>query len=88
MRRGRAEGDEVTEEVEDDTASESDDVAATAEANGEVELTDDRFQQLSTAEQFILTLTEEGMGKRASGVRLSPYGKGREGTHRPPSAQG
>ncbi|RYZ13645.1 MAG: DNA gyrase subunit A [Alphaproteobacteria bacterium] len=82
----RAEGDEATDEIEDDTASDGDDSAASAEANGEVELTDERFQQLSTAEQFILTLTEEGMGKRASAFDYRRTGRGGKGliAHRLP----
>jgi len=79
----RAEGEEAVEEVEDDAASEGENGA---EANGEVELTEERFEQLSAAEQFILTLTEEGMGKRASSFDYRRTGRGGKGliAHRLP----
>ncbi len=82
----RAEGEDGVEEVEDDTASDSDDASSSAEANGEVELSDDRFAQLGKAEQFILTLTEEGMGKRASAFDYRRTGRGGKGliAHRLP----
>jgi DNA gyrase subunit A len=56
------------------------------EANGEVELSDERFAQLQKAEQFILTLTEEGMGKRASAFDYRRTGRGGKGliAHRLP----
>jgi DNA gyrase subunit A len=80
----RAEGDEAAEEVEETT--DGDDASAVAEANGEVELTEDRFLQLQAAEQFILTLTEEGMGKRASAFDYRRTGRGGKGliAHRLP----
>ncbi|MFT3724952.1 MAG: DNA gyrase subunit A [Hyphomonadaceae bacterium] len=80
----RAEGDEATEEVEE--AADGDDAGAAAEANGEVELNEERFAQLGKAEQFILTLTEEGMGKRASAFDYRRTGRGGKGliAHRLP----
>ena len=82
----RAEGEEATEEVEEDTSSDGDDSAPSAEANGEVELSEERFGQLQQAEQFILTLTEEGMGKRASAFDYRRTGRGGKGliAHRLP----
>jgi DNA gyrase subunit A len=74
----RAEGEEAAEVVEEDTSSEGDE-ATTAADNGEVELTEERFAQLQKAEQFILTLTEEGMGKRASAFDYRRTGRGGKG---------
>jgi DNA gyrase subunit A len=80
----RAEGEPV-EEAEDE-AADSEDAAASSDGNGEVELTDDRFQQLAKAEEFILTLTQEGMGKRASAFDYRRTGRGGKGliAHRLP----
>jgi DNA gyrase subunit A len=77
----RAEGEEGVEEVEEDTADDGEEAApaADAAANGEVELSEERFNQLSTAEQFILTLTQEGMGKRASAFDYRRTGRGGKG---------
>jgi DNA gyrase subunit A len=56
------------------------------DANGDVELSEERFAQLQKAEQFILTLTEEGMGKRASAFDYRRTGRGGKGliAHRLP----
>jgi DNA gyrase subunit A len=76
----RADG-EAVEEADDD-ASDGDEAAA----SGEVELTDERFQQLAAREEFILTLTQEGMGKRASAFDYRRTGRGGKGliAHRLP----
>jgi DNA gyrase subunit A len=80
----RAEGEPVEEAEEE--AADGEDAAAAPDANGEVELTDDRFQQLAKAEEFILTLTQEGMGKRASAFDYRRTGRGGKGliAHRLP----
>jgi DNA gyrase subunit A len=79
----RAEGEEGLEEVEEVEESSTDGEGASpageASATGEVELSDERFAQLSAAEQFILTLTEEGMGKRASAFDYRRTGRGGKG---------
>ena len=79
----RAEGEEIVEDVEaeEDAAADGDDAAPSqdAESNGEVELTEDRFGALSLAEQFILTITDEGMGKRASAFDYRRTGRGGKG---------
>ena len=75
----RAEGDESVEESEDDTGADDGEAAPTADASGEVELSDDRFAQLQVAEQFILTITDEGMGKRASAFDYRRTGRGGKG---------
>jgi DNA gyrase subunit A len=80
----RADGEPVDEAEEE--AADAEDAAGSADANGEVELTDDRFQQLAKAEEFILTLTQEGMGKRASAYDYRRTGRGGKGliAHRLP----
>jgi DNA gyrase subunit A len=79
----RAEGEEGLEEAEEveDTSADGEGASAAGEASptGEVELSDERFAQLSAAEQFILTLTEEGMGKRASAFDYRRTGRGGKG---------
>ncbi len=75
----RAEGEEAVEATEEDTSSPDGEETAAAADNGEVELTDERFAQLQAAEQFILTLTEEGMGKRASAFDYRRTGRGGKG---------
>ncbi len=69
-----AEGEEAA--VEEDTGA---DDGASAEGNGEVELSDERFGALAGNEQFILTLTQEGMGKRASTYDYRRTGRGGKG---------
>ncbi|MDP3737607.1 MAG: DNA gyrase subunit A [Hyphomonadaceae bacterium] len=83
----RAEGEEVSEEAVEEADAE--DAAAPADGNGdagEVELSEERFAQLGEAEQFILTLTREGMGKRASAFDYRRTGRGGKGliAHRLP----
>ncbi len=86
----RAEGEDVTEEVEEEADAGGDGEeaapAAEADATGEVELSEERFAQLLAAEQFILTLTQEGMGKRASAFDYRRTGRGGKGliAHRLP----
>jgi DNA gyrase subunit A len=79
----RAEGEDGLEEADtaEDTSADGEGAAPAgeADANGEVELSDERFAQLSAAEQFILTLTEEGMGKRASAFDYRRTGRGGKG---------
>jgi DNA gyrase subunit A len=86
----RAEGEEVAEEAEEevDAGGDGEEAAPSAEAdtNGDVELSDERFAELQKAEQFILTLTQEGMGKRASAFDYRRTGRGGKGliAHRLP----
>lgn len=83
----RAEGDDTSEtEIEEDVPSESEEPAQAVDGGGEVELSDERFAQLQAAEQFILTLTEDGMGKRASAFDYRRAGRGGKGiiAHRLP----
>ncbi|HVY88168.1 MAG TPA: DNA gyrase C-terminal beta-propeller domain-containing protein, partial [Hyphomonadaceae bacterium] len=85
----RAEGEEGVEETDEEVDTGSDGEEAAPAANGEageVELSEDRFNHLAKAEQFILTLTQEGMGKRASAFDYRRTGRGGKGliAHRLP----
>jgi len=86
----RAEGEDVTEEAEEevDAAGDGEEPApaANGDSGGEVELSEDRFNALQAAEQFIMTLTQEGMGKRASAFDYRRTGRGGKGliAHRLP----
>ncbi|MDZ4761443.1 MAG: DNA gyrase subunit A [Alphaproteobacteria bacterium] len=67
--------DEVDEEIEGDDAAES---GATIQS-AEMALSDDRIAELQAGEQFILTLTQDGMGKRASAYDYRVTGRGGKG---------
>lgn len=75
--RRTSEEDEVVEEAE---ATEGD-----AE-EGAVALTEERLSELREGEEFILTITDEGMGKRASSYDYRRTGRGGKGliAHRLP----
>ncbi|GFZ78632.1 DNA gyrase subunit A [Elstera cyanobacteriorum] len=45
----------------------------------QVNLTDDRFQELQAVEQFLLTVTERGFGKRSSAYEYRKTGRGGQG---------
>ncbi len=49
------------------------------EADGPAELTSERFAQLSGLEQFVLTLSEKGFGKRSSSYEYRTSGRGGKG---------
>ncbi len=57
-------------------ASEPDD---TAEAGAAIELGEKRYVELSAAEQFVLTLSERGFGKRSSSYEYRTTGRGGKG---------
>jgi DNA gyrase subunit A len=86
----RAEGEDVTEEAEEEVEAAGDGEepapAANGDSGGEVELNEERFSALQSAEQFIMTLTQEGMGKRASAFDYRRTGRGGKGliAHRLP----
>jgi DNA gyrase subunit A len=86
----RAEGEEVTEEAEEEVEAGADGEepapAVNGDSGGDVELSEDRFSALQSAEQFIMTLTQEGMGKRASAFDYRRTGRGGKGliAHRLP----
>ncbi|MEP7210913.1 MAG: DNA gyrase C-terminal beta-propeller domain-containing protein, partial [Alphaproteobacteria bacterium] len=78
----RAEGDEAVEEEVEDVVEEAPegDGSATAPADGgEVTLAPARIAELEAAEEFILTLTQDGMGKRASAFDYRITGRGGKG---------
>jgi len=53
--------------------------AEAEEANGEVSLSSDRYVEMSAAEQFVLTTTEQGYGKRSSSFEFRVSGRGGKG---------
>ena len=66
-----AEGEEVaavTADAEDNEA-----------VSGSFELAADRFQQMAAAEQFVLTVSERGFGKRSSAYEYRTSGRGGKG---------
>ena len=50
---------------------------------GSIELGEQRYVELSAAEQFVLTVSENGFGKRTSSYEYRTTGRGRQ-RHRPP----
>ena len=50
-----------------------------AEGEGEAELTPDRYAELSAKEQFVLTVSERGYGKRTSSYEYRISGRGGKG---------
>ncbi len=78
----RREGDEEADEAEDEAEIEveaEEGAGEGAPANGEVVLSEQRIAELQAAEEFILTLTEDGMGKRASAYDYRVTGRGGKG---------
>jgi DNA gyrase subunit A len=53
--------------------------AEAEESNGEVSLSSDRYVEMSAAEQFVLTTTEQGYGKRSSSFEFRVSGRGGKG---------
>jgi DNA gyrase subunit A len=49
------------------------------EANGAIELGERRYVELSEAEQFVLTVSEKGFGKRSSSYQYRTTGRGGKG---------
>ena len=50
-----------------------------AETNGGIELGEQRYVELSAAEQFVLTVSERGFGKRSSSYEYRTTGRGGKG---------
>lgn len=67
----RRQGDEADVPV----VSDDEDMAG----NAEITLSDDRFQQLAGAEEFILTVSQTGLGKRTSSYEYRVTGRGGKG---------
>jgi DNA gyrase subunit A len=68
-RGGNGEGEEVADEAEE----------APAESVGAIELGERRYVELSAAEQFVLTISERGFGKRSSSYEYRTSGRGGKG---------
>jgi DNA gyrase subunit A len=68
-RGGNGEAEEVAEEAEE----------GATEAAGAIELGERRYVELSAAEQFVLTISERGFGKRSSSYEYRTAGRGGKG---------
>jgi DNA gyrase subunit A len=55
------------------------DAEEVTEASGAIELGQERYAALSAAEQFVLTITENGFGKRTSSYEYRTTGRGGKG---------
>ncbi|MDO8980019.1 MAG: DNA gyrase subunit A [Afipia sp.] len=65
----------VAGEVASDETIEAD----TEESSASVQLSQDRYAQMSAAEQFVLTISENGYGKRSSSFEYRTTGRGGKG---------
>ena len=65
VRRGMNEDEEMQTDAE--------------EANGAIELGEKRYVEMSAAEQFVLTISEHGYGKRSSSYEYRTTGRGGKG---------
>jgi DNA gyrase subunit A len=63
----------------DEAAANGDAAAGDEEAEGEGELTPERYAMMSAAEQVILTLSQNGFGKRSSSFEYRVTGRGGKG---------
>jgi len=71
----RAQGEEIADAVpEADVEAEEDEEPA-----GDAELTSERFAELGGKEQFVLTVSEKGFGKRTSSYEYRTSGRGGKG---------
>ncbi|HVZ53789.1 MAG TPA: DNA gyrase subunit A [Pseudolabrys sp.] len=73
IRRGTAEEEQAAPEAEE--AHENGENGAT----GAIELGEQRYVELSAAEQFVLTISERGFGKRSSSFEYRTTGRGGKG---------
>ncbi len=71
VRRGLGEEEPGAPEVAEEGAE--------AEATGAIELGEQRYVELSTAEQLVLTVSERGFGKRTSSFEYRTTGRGGKG---------
>ena len=60
----------------DDVDASADD---TDDSEGEALLSDERYAQMGAAEQFVLTIADDGLGKRSSSYRYPTKGRGGKG---------
>jgi DNA gyrase subunit A len=75
LRRASAVRRGLNEEAEEAVDAEPD----TDEAEGAIELGEQRYVELSAAEQFVLTISERGYGKRTSSFEYRTTGRGGKG---------
>jgi DNA gyrase subunit A len=71
-------GEEAEESAAEAGAAEAEE-AQEAAANDAIELGEQRYVELSEAEQFVLTVSENGMGKRTSSYNYRTTGRGGKG---------
>jgi DNA gyrase subunit A len=62
-----------------EAAAESEAEVETEEATGAIELGEQRYVEMSAAEQFVLTVSERGFGKRSSCYQYRTTGRGGKG---------
>jgi len=74
VRRGNGESEEAQEAQEAEEAEEG-----VAESAGAIELGERRYVEMSAAEQFVLTISERGFGKRSSSYEYRTTGRGGKG---------
>ncbi|MBN9597686.1 MAG: DNA gyrase subunit A [Afipia sp.] len=65
--------------VAGETAAEENAEADTEETSATVQLSQERYAQMSAAEQFVLTISENGYGKRSSSYEYRTTGRGGKG---------
>jgi DNA gyrase subunit A len=65
--------------VAGETAAEETSETDTEEASASLQLSQDRYAQMSAAEQFVLTISENGYGKRSSSFEYRTTGRGGKG---------
>ncbi|MFA5898760.1 MAG: DNA gyrase subunit A [Hyphomicrobium sp.] len=70
----RAQGEEIAEETAAEADADEEEVL-----DGNAELTPERFAELSAKEQFVLTVSERGFGKRTSSYEYRTSGRGGKG---------
>ena len=76
----RAQAGELAAETGGEDSDEQPDVEIDAEEDmGPAELTSERFAELSAKEQFVLTISERGYGKRSSAYEYRVSGRGGKG---------
>jgi len=79
LKRSRAERAEGGETEEADVASNNEDGAEYSAENGVVVLSEERYGELAEQEQFVLTVTAKGFGKRTSAYEYRVAGRGGQG---------
>jgi DNA gyrase subunit A len=66
--------------ITEEAAAEAEEITTDAEeATGAIELGEQRYVEMSAAEQFVLTVSERGYGKRSSSYEYRVTGRGGKG---------